>query len=114
MVNQSFPFGAKATESSTSDYVFGVFETNGWHSLAAVVLGLIGFYFTIRSEKARSVALGIGVMHVGIVGALTIWEPSTFWLASNHADQLVHASSAVGGIVTGLLTPRTSSVGQGR
>jgi hypothetical protein len=44
------------------------------------------------------------VIHVGITLALLIWEPSTFWIASNTADQFIHASSAVGGIACGLAT----------
>jgi hypothetical protein len=106
LYNQSFPIGAAATANSESAYVFGIFETNGWHSLAALVLGVVSAYFAIKNEKVRQVALFIGILHVGIVTSLIVQDPSAFWLASNNADQVVHTSSAAGGIVSGLLTSR--------
>lgn len=107
--DRSFPIGPDAAESAGSAYVFGVFKTNGWHSLAALILGVVALYFTLNPGRARSVALAVGVIHVGIVAALIVRDPSTFWIASNDADQIVHASSAIGGIVCGLLTPSSGS-----
>jgi uncharacterized protein DUF4383 len=104
VADRSFPIGAGAARSAESSHVFGVFLTNGWHSSLAVILGFVALYFTLNPNPARSVALAIGVMHVGVVAAFVVREPSTFWIASNNADQIVHASSAVGGIVCGLLT----------
>lgn len=108
-LNQSFPIGANAAAHADSGHIFGIFETNGWHSFAALVLGVVGAYFTAFPRRAREVALGIGIIHVGIVGALGVWDPETFWLASNAADQVVHASTAMAGIIAGLTTPRTPS-----
>ena len=93
-----------ARRAGDSEHIFGILETNGWHSLAALLLGLISLYFAMRPEGARQAALAIGVAHVGIVLGLTLWAPSTFWLASNGADQVVHASTAIGGIGSALLT----------
>ena len=67
-------------------------------------MGAVSLYFAVRPEGARSAALAIGIGHVGIVLALSIWAPSNFWLASNAADQVVHVSTAVGGIGSALLT----------
>jgi hypothetical protein len=106
LYDQTFPFSPAAAERAGSDHVFGIFETNGWHSVAALVLGAVSLYFMMRPRRARDAALAIGVLHVGIVLALLIWEPETFWLASNTADQFVHSFTAVGGIGSGLLTPR--------
>lgn len=102
--DQSFPVGAAATERAGSKLIFGIFETNGWHSVAALALGVISVYFAIYPRRARDVALGIGLFHVGIVASLIIWEPSTFWLASNVADQVIHTGTAIGGITSALLT----------
>jgi len=51
------------------------------------------------------------LFHVGITVSLMLWDPSTFWLASNAADQVVHAASAIGGVAAGLLTrpPRSDA-----
>jgi uncharacterized protein DUF4383 len=104
-VNRSFPIGPDATKSAGSAHAFGVFETNGWHSLLALILGVVALYFTLNPGRARSVALAIGVIHVGVVASLILQDPATFWIASNDADQIVHLSSAIGGIACGLLTP---------
>ena len=102
--NQAFPVGARAAAAAGSERLFGILETNGWHSLAALGVGLIATYFTIVPRGARDAALMIGVLHVGIVASLAIWDPSTFWFASNGADQVVHMSTAIGGIGSALLT----------
>lgn len=110
-LNRSFPVGANAAAGADCDHIFGIFETNGWYSLAASLLGLLAAYFTVSPRRAREVALGIGVVHVGIVAALALWQPETFWLASNAADQVVHASTAIGGIASALAnTPLQAAV----
>ena len=102
--DQTFPIGATAAERAGSALVFGIFETNGWHSVAALVIGIMAAYLTISPRRAREGALAIGLFHVGVVLSLFMWEPSTFWLASNAADQVVHASTAIGGILSALVT----------
>ncbi|MDQ4143146.1 MAG: DUF4383 domain-containing protein [Actinomycetota bacterium] len=51
-VNTSFPTDAGQV-SSTSDHVFGVLETNGWHNLAGLVSGLValGFGLTLNGRE---------------------------------------------------------------
>ena len=107
--DQTFPVGAAAAERAGSELVFGIFETNGWHSVAALILGVVSVYCTFNPRRARDVALAIGLFHVGIVASLEIWDPSTFWLASNFADQVIHASTAIGGITSALMTRRHGS-----
>lgn len=106
LYNQTFPIGSDSAERSGSDHIFGVFETNGWHSSAALLLGVISLYFLVRPARAREGALTIGIFHVALVAALIIWPPETFWIASNTADQIVHASTAILGIGSALLTRR--------
>ncbi len=107
IADRSFPIGAGAAARGGSGHVFGVFETNGWHTLGALMVGLVSLYFALRPRHAREGALGIGLFHVGFWFSLLLWEPSAFWIASNGADQIVHASTAIGGVITGLLTPRS-------
>ncbi len=109
LYDRSFPIGSAATETAGSGHIFGIFESNGWHNLAAVLLGIVALYFTIEPRRAREVALAIGLVHVGLVAGLIIWDDSTFWIASNIADQLIHASTAIGGLTTGL-PPRSQLV----
>ena len=104
LYDQTFPVGAGAAASAGSEHIFGVFETNGWHSMAALGLGIVMAYLTINPRRARDGALIIGLMHVGVVAALVVWDPSKLWLASNGADQMIHASTAIGGIGSALLT----------
>lgn len=106
VVDQTFPIGAHETAHAGSEHIFGVFETNGWHSLAGVLLGAVSLLFALRPQRARQAALAIGVFHVGVVISLILWGPETFWLASNTSDQIDHSATAVGGLVSGLMTPR--------
>jgi hypothetical protein len=110
LYDQTFPIGAAEAEHAGSDHIFGIFETNGWHSLAAFALGVVSVYFMMRPRRARDAALVIGVMHVGIVIAFFVWPPETFWFASNTADQIVHSFTAIGGIGAALLSRDTRSV----
>lgn len=105
IIDQTFPIGSDAAGRASSEHIFAIFETNGWHSLAALALGLASLYFTLVPRRARDAAMVIGASHVGLVIGLAIWPPNTFWLASNLADQVVHASTAVAGIAAALLTP---------
>jgi hypothetical protein len=104
--DRTFPIGPGAAEAAGSAHVFGVFETNGWHTVGALLVGAVSLYYVLRPRNAREGALGLGVFHVGLVGSLLLWDPSTFWLASNAADQVVHLSTAIGGIGSALLTRR--------
>lgn len=106
LYDRTFPVGSGAAADADSGHIFGIFLTNGWHSLAALLLGLVALAFTLKPRRARDAALIIGLFHVGLVLALTLWEPETFWIASNGADQIVHLSTAVGGILCGLATPQ--------
>ncbi len=108
-LDQTFAFGSDEVARAGSEHVFGIFETNGWHSLLALLLGIISAYYAMYPRGARDAALMIGLLHVGIVASLILWEPSTFWLASNDADQVVHTSTAIAGISSALMTrPRRS------
>jgi hypothetical protein len=108
VVDRSFPIGAGATRAGDSGHVLGVFYTNGWHSLGALLLGILAATVVVSGPlRSRRVAFNIGALHVWLVVSLLVWDPSNFWIASNGADQIVHASSAVGGIVSGFLTRTT-------
>lgn len=99
--SSSFAIGADAEESS---HIFGIFETNGWHNLAGLLGGLGALAFALRPETTRLGALLLGVAYIVITVALAIWEPSTFSIASNGADQVVHALLAVGGVASAFAT----------
>jgi uncharacterized protein DUF4383 len=102
----SFPIGAGEATRAPSQKILGFVETNGWHTVGALIVGLVSLYFTVRPRHARPAALALGASHVFLFVSLILWDPSKFWLASNWADQVVHASTAVGGITTAMLTVR--------
>ena len=104
LIDQSFPVGSQATAKAGSDFIFGVFETNGWHSVAALSVGLVSLYFAVRPERARVGALALGISQAVVLVAFAVEPPSTFWFASNGADQVVHGLTALGGIASALLT----------
>ena len=108
-INQAFPLGADATDQAGSAHIFGIFETNGWHSLAGLLLGLISLYFSLQPARAREAAFAVGISQVGVVVGFILWPPSTFSFASNGADQVIHSITAIGGIGAALLTRPTRS-----
>ncbi len=109
MINRTFPIGAAEFRSAESHHVFGVLETNGWHNLLGIIGALLALGFAIRPQWSRFGALFKGWIYVGVTAVLAIWSGDTFWVASNNADQVVHAALAVGGLVTGFLTPRSQT-----
>jgi Domain of unknown function (DUF4383) len=105
LVDQTFPTSIAAARSGHSAHIFGIFETNGWHTLGAAIVGVVATYAAIYPKRAREVAFGIGAFHVPFTLALVFWEPHTFLIASNGADQIVHISSAVLGLAAAIATP---------
>ncbi|HEV2754381.1 MAG TPA: DUF4383 domain-containing protein [Actinomycetota bacterium] len=102
----AFPIGSGAAAAGPHPHVFGVFETNGWHTLGAVFVAGVSLYYALRPRHARAGALALGLGHVGLFVSLVLWDPSTFRIASNAADQVAHASTAIFGTMAGLLTAR--------
>ena len=103
-LSTSFPSSAGAVDSGP--HIFGIFETNGWHNLAALISGAISLGFAARPEWARLGALVKGTMYVGVTTSIAVWGPETFLLASNAADQVVHGTLGVAGLAAWLATPR--------
>ncbi|MDQ4004710.1 MAG: hypothetical protein M3135_00200, partial [Actinomycetota bacterium] len=48
VVDRSFPIGAAAAERAGSGLAFGIFETNGWHAMASLVIAVIAVYFIVN------------------------------------------------------------------
>ena len=109
VIDQTFPVGKGATEHAGSERIFGIFETNGWHSVAGLLVGFVSLYFVLRPDRAREGALGVGLSQLFVVVAFAVVPPSTFWFASNRADQVIHALTTIGGIGSALLTHPTHS-----
>ena len=92
------------TRPGSSSDIFGILETNGWHNLAGLGLGVASLAFAVRPERARFGALSLGAAMVITTIALMIWDPRTFGLASNDEDQVLHALAGIGGIAAALAT----------
>ena len=108
LVNQNFSVGTAAKQPGASDMVFGVLETNGWHSTAALVNGIValGLLCLASDRVARIGALNIGIGLAVLTIALMIPRSIDLLgnvIASNFADNVTHAAQALGGIVTGLI-----------
>lgn len=63
VASSSFPIGAAARVDESAHFL-GIFETNGWHNLAGLVLGLASLAFAMRPERARFGALSLGTSMV--------------------------------------------------
>lgn len=105
-VNSAFPETSADVHSAGSGHIFGIFETNGWHNLSALISGAIALGFAVRPEWARAGALLKGAMYVAVTVSIALWGPETFRIASNTADQIVHGMLGVTGLAAGAATPR--------
>ena len=100
-LDASFPTSS-AEVAASHGHLFGIFETNGWHNLGAVGLGLSALVVAIgRPGHSAVVAVLSGAANAGVFLLFAGWEPATFLVASNAADQVVHATLAVGGLTVG-------------
>jgi hypothetical protein len=106
-VNRAFPIGAGQVEEAGTGHIFGLLETNGWHSLGGVVSAAVAFAFALKPQWSRTGALVKGVYYVVLTIVVGVWGGETFWIASNAADQVFHAAFGIGGVVTGLLSARS-------
>jgi hypothetical protein len=104
LYNHSFPTGARAMHHASTAHIFGTFETNGWHNLAGLLFGVIALAFVTRPERARLGALAVGVPNAFVFITFAVADPKTFWIASNGADNVVHAVLGFGGILAALAT----------
>jgi hypothetical protein len=105
-LSTSFPTSANAVHSADNPHIYGIFETNGWHNLGALISGAISLAFAVRPEWARTGAFVKGSMYAVVTLSIALWGPETFLLASNTADQIVHGSLAVAGLAAAGATPR--------
>lgn len=104
IVSSSFPTAAEEV-GSRSGHIFGIFETNGWHNLAGLSSGVLALGLAAKPEWARFGALLKGSIYVVVTTSIAIWGGDVFLVASNTADQVLHAALAIGGISAGLITP---------
>lgn len=107
-VSNSFPTAAEEV-GSDSGHIFGLFETNGWHNAAGLSSGLIALALAAKPAWARFGALLKGSIYVVVTTSVAFWGGEFFLIASNTADQVLHASLAIAGIATGLMTPASHS-----
>ena len=106
LYDNDFATSAEAVRNTEHGHLFGIFATNGWHNLAGLASGSLALGLAIRPEWARTGALIKGFMYVVVTSALAIWDGPTFWVALNTADQILHGSLAVTGLLCGFATPR--------
>lgn len=107
-VDSTFPATAEAAHTASSGHILGVLETNGWHNLTGMISGFLALAFVPKPEWARAGALFKGLLYVWVTVSIAVWGPETFRIASNTADQVLHATLAVTGLAAGLTTPRRS------
>jgi len=114
-LDASFPTSPEAVRNTEPAYILGLLETNGWHNLAGVLSAALALGFALRPEWAITGALFKGALYVIVTASIALAGGETFLLASNDADQVVHASLAVGGLATGAATAsrRSRNVGAG-
>ncbi len=106
--NAVFPTDTTAVDAN-SEHIFGIFETNGWHNLAGMISAAVALGFAARPEWERLGALVKGYAYVAVTAGIAIWGGETFLVASNFADQILHGTLAVTGLVAGYMTRRRAA-----
>lgn len=102
LVDATFPTSSAAVDDNAG-HIFGVLETNGWHNVAAIAIAVPALAVAWKRPKwTRAMAMLVGVSNIVVFVAFELWDPATFWIASNAADQVVHASVGVGGVLAAL------------
>jgi hypothetical protein len=109
-IGGSFPTSSGAVVED--GHIFGIFETNGWHNLAGLLSGAAALGFGLRPEWSRLGALVKGYFYVVVTVSVALWGGETFLIASNTADQIIHGSMAVLGLLAGYLTAPETSAGR--
>jgi len=103
LFNRRFALGWHALDDPANHgLAFGVFETNGWHNVAALILGGLAVAFS-RSPKARVAAAVLGAVYAVITIQVAVADPVV--IASNVADNVLHLILALGGLVAALVSP---------
>lgn len=98
MLDTSFPT-RPAEVSASHGHIFGVLETNGWHNLAAVGIGLPSLALALRAARlVAPFAFTAGALNLGVFILFALFGPETFLFASNSGDQVLHAVLALGGL----------------
>jgi len=102
-LDTSFPTSS-AEVADSHGHIFGILETNGWHNLAALSIGLPAVAVALKLPQVCPVfALITGVLNLGVFTSFALWSPDSFLFASNAGDQVLHALLALGGIGFGAL-----------
>ena len=105
IANPSFAVGDEAS----SGHLFGVVETNGWHGLAGVLLGLASLFFAMSQRWAKEGAGVIGLFSLasGVVLLLYGDGAVALWLVPVDATDAVflHVLPGVVGVICAAATP---------
>jgi len=100
-VSGSFPTRRDAVGTSHG-HIFGVLETNGWHNAAALALAVPSLLVALRWPRwTPGVAVASGLANTAVFLLFAVWGGATFLVASNDADQVVHATTALAGTACG-------------
>lgn len=108
--DRTFPIGSGAASRAHSEHIFGIFETNGWHNLAAVVIAVPSLAVVYAWPRfTRVMSLVVGVSNTAVFVLFAVIDPATVWVASNAADQVIHALTGAGGILAAIVTRSTTT-----
>ena len=106
-----FFYKAKFTDNKdVRDAVFGILDVNGWHNVVHIATGVLGLLaFAAGAHAARSYALGLGIVYIGVaIWGFIVGDGDSILsvLPINTEDNVLHLLIGVTGIAAGLATPR--------
>lgn len=101
-VDNSFDLQLHTTHPGSQPKLFGIFMTNGWHNLAAVLAGAFALAMH-PTRHARRAAAHVGIAYGVLTVAVALNVP--LLLSVDTYGNLVHLGLAVAGLASAALTP---------
>lgn len=97
-------------DKDVREAVFGILDVNGWHNVVHIATGGLGLLaFAAGAYAARSYALGLGVVYIGVaIWGFAIGDGDSILsiVPVNTEDNILHTLIGVLGLAAAFMTAR--------
>jgi hypothetical protein len=96
------------SNKAVRDAVFGILDVNGWHNVLHILTGMLGLVLASSYARARTYALGMGVVYIVVAAwGFIIGNGDSILsiIPVNTEDNILHLLIGITGIAAGMATP---------
>jgi hypothetical protein len=96
------------SNKAVRDAVFGILDVNGWHNVLHILTGMLGLVLASSYARARTYALGLGVVYIVVAAwGFIIGNGDSILsiIPVNTEDNILHLLIGITGIAAGMATP---------